>query len=159
MALRNEALRDEPNVELNAKVCTKIWCFWPLSASTSSEVKNDHAHVIVQDIYNKFIELNFCEGCIVWQPIVCSNVRLPCLLLINYTTIYALICIYLCVVCVLPVSQGLILDWPCLLFLLPYLLFLSTTIWDQNHCEDAFQFLNSLISKHEICQTFNQWLN
>ena len=45
-----------------------IWCVWPLSASTTSEVKNDHAHVITQDISNKFIEINFWVGCMVSQP-------------------------------------------------------------------------------------------
>ena len=49
-------------------MCAKIWCFWPLTASTTSEVKNDHAHVITQDIWNKFIEINFCVGCMVSQP-------------------------------------------------------------------------------------------
>ena len=49
-------------------MCTEIWCFWPLTASTTSEVKNDHAHVITQDICNKFIEINFCVGCMVSQP-------------------------------------------------------------------------------------------
>ena len=34
--------------------------------STTSEVKNDHAHVIIQRIFNKFIEVNFSEGCLVW---------------------------------------------------------------------------------------------
>ena len=38
------------------------------TASTTSEVKNDHAHVITQDICNKFIEVNFCVGCMVSQP-------------------------------------------------------------------------------------------
>ena len=45
-----------------------IWCFWPLSASTTSEVKNDHAHVITQDICNKFIEIKFSVGRMVSQP-------------------------------------------------------------------------------------------
>ena len=49
-------------------MCIKIWCYWPLKASTTSEVKNDHAHVIRQGICNKFIEVNFCVGCMVWQP-------------------------------------------------------------------------------------------
>ena len=31
-------------------------CFWPLTASMTSEVKNDYAHVITQDICNKVIE-------------------------------------------------------------------------------------------------------
>ena len=37
-------------------------------ASTTSEVKNDHAHVITQDIGKKFIEINFCVECMVSQP-------------------------------------------------------------------------------------------
>ena len=43
-------------------------CFWPLTASVTSEVKNDHAYVIMQGIYNKFIEVNFCVGRMVSQP-------------------------------------------------------------------------------------------
>jgi hypothetical protein len=42
--------------------------FRPLSASTISEVKNDHAHVITQDICNQFIEIKFSVGCKVSQP-------------------------------------------------------------------------------------------
>ena len=37
--------------------------FWPLTASITSEVKNDNAHVITQDICNKFIEIKFSVGC------------------------------------------------------------------------------------------------
>jgi hypothetical protein len=33
-----------------------------------SEVKNAYAHVITQGICNKFIEVNFCVGCMVSQP-------------------------------------------------------------------------------------------
>ena len=64
-------------------MCAEIWCFWPLSASTTSEVKNDHAHVITQGICNKFIEVNFCVGCMVSQPNRPLHRRLPCLLLIR----------------------------------------------------------------------------
>ena len=39
-------------------------CFLPLTASMTSEVKNNYAYVITQDICNKFIEVNFCVGCI-----------------------------------------------------------------------------------------------
>ena len=49
------------------KVCFCIWCFWPLTTSTTSEVKNDRAHIITQGIYNKFIDINFCMGCLVWS--------------------------------------------------------------------------------------------
>ena len=38
-------------------MCAEIWYFWPLTASTTLEVKNDHAHAIMQDICNKFIEI------------------------------------------------------------------------------------------------------
>ena len=40
-------------------MCAEI-CFQPLTASTTLEVKNDHACVIAQCIYNKFIEVIFC---------------------------------------------------------------------------------------------------
>ena len=33
-----------------------------------SEVKNDHAHVIMQDVCNKFIEIKFFVGCMVSLP-------------------------------------------------------------------------------------------
>ena len=38
-------------------------CFWPLTASITSEVKINYAYVITQGICNKFIEVNFCVGC------------------------------------------------------------------------------------------------
>ena len=31
-------------------------CFWPLTASLTSEVKNNYAYVITRDICNKFID-------------------------------------------------------------------------------------------------------
>ena len=37
-------------------------CFWPLTASTTSEAKNDQTHVITQDVCNKFIEIKFSVG-------------------------------------------------------------------------------------------------
>ena len=37
-------------------------------ASIASGVKNNYAHVITQDICHKFIEVNFCVGCMVSQP-------------------------------------------------------------------------------------------
>ena len=43
-------------------------CFWPPTASMTSEVKNNYAYVITQDICNKFIEVNFCVGCMVSWP-------------------------------------------------------------------------------------------
>ena len=48
-------------------MCVDI-SFWPLSAFTSSEVKIDHARVLKQRIYNKFIEVNFCVRCFFWWP-------------------------------------------------------------------------------------------
>ena len=41
-------------------------CFWPLKASMTSEVKNNHAHVTTQTILNKFIGMKFSIGCMVW---------------------------------------------------------------------------------------------
>jgi hypothetical protein len=41
-------------------------CFWLLTAFMSSEVKNDYARVTTQRILNKFIEVNFSVGCMVW---------------------------------------------------------------------------------------------
>ena len=43
-------------------------CFWPLTASMTSEAKNNYAYVITQDICNTFIEVNFCVGCMVSPP-------------------------------------------------------------------------------------------
>ena len=43
-------------------------CFWSLTASMTSEVKKTYAYVITQDICNKFIEVNFCVGCMVSRP-------------------------------------------------------------------------------------------
>ena len=43
-------------------------CFWPLTAFMTSEVKNNYAYVITQDICNKLIEVNFWVGCMVSQP-------------------------------------------------------------------------------------------
>ena len=40
-------------------------CFWPLTISMTSEVNNNYAYVITLDICNKFIEVNFCVGCMV----------------------------------------------------------------------------------------------
>ena len=43
-------------------------CFWPLTASMTSEVKNNYAYVITQSICNNFIEVNFCMGPMVLEP-------------------------------------------------------------------------------------------
>ena len=51
---------------------------WPLIASITSEVKNDHVHVTTQRILNKFIEANFSAGCLVWpclfRPLTTSKI-------------------------------------------------------------------------------------
>ena len=44
-----------------------VGCFWPLTASMTSEVKNNYAHVIMQYICNKFIGSKFSVGCMVWS--------------------------------------------------------------------------------------------
>ena len=43
-------------------------CFWPPTASMTSEVKNNYAYVITQDTCIKFIEENFSVGCMVAWP-------------------------------------------------------------------------------------------
>jgi hypothetical protein len=43
-------------------------CFWPLTASMTSEVKNRYAYNIAQDICNKLIEVNFFVGYMVSRP-------------------------------------------------------------------------------------------
>ena len=43
-------------------------CFWPLTASMTSEVKNKYAYYIPQDISNKLIEVKFFVGCLVFRP-------------------------------------------------------------------------------------------
>ena len=43
-------------------------CFWPLTASMTSEVKNNYAYVIMQDICNKVIDVIFYVGCMVSPP-------------------------------------------------------------------------------------------
>ena len=43
-------------------------CFWPLTASTTSEAKINYAYVITQGICNNFIEVNFCIGPMVSEP-------------------------------------------------------------------------------------------
>ena len=43
-------------------------CFWPLTASMTSEVKNKYAYNIPQDICNKLIEVKFFVGCMVPRP-------------------------------------------------------------------------------------------
>ena len=42
-------------------------CFWPLTASMTSEVKNNHAHVKTPGILNKVSENKFFVGCMVWS--------------------------------------------------------------------------------------------
>ena len=43
-------------------------CFWPVTASMTSDVKNDYAYVITQGICNKFIEVKVCVKGMVSQP-------------------------------------------------------------------------------------------
>ena len=51
-----------------------LWCFWPLTASITKEVKNNHVHVTTQRILNRFNEINFSVGCMVWPWIKACNV-------------------------------------------------------------------------------------
>ena len=69
-------------------MCAEIWCFWPLTTSTTSDVKNDHAHVITQDICNKFIEIKFSVGCMVFPWLRLLHRQLPVKLLIRLLQSY-----------------------------------------------------------------------
>ena len=40
-------------------------CFWPLTASITSEAKINYSYVTTQGICNKFIEVKFSVGCTV----------------------------------------------------------------------------------------------
>jgi hypothetical protein len=76
------ALWDGPNVELKCQIVRSLYGVWPLTASM--EVKNKYAYVITQDICNKFIEVFFLWDVWSHRQIVCSKIRLPCLLLIRF---------------------------------------------------------------------------
>ena len=41
-------------------------CFWPLAAYMRSEVKKNYAHVKPYGILNKFSEIKFSVGFMVW---------------------------------------------------------------------------------------------
>ena len=43
-------------------------CFWTLTASMTSEVKNKYAYYIPLDICNKLIEVKKFVGCMVSRP-------------------------------------------------------------------------------------------
>ena len=48
-------------------------CFWPLTASMTSEDKNRYAYYIPQDICNKFIEVNYLmDVCFLGQFDYCT---------------------------------------------------------------------------------------
>ena len=54
------------NVELKCQSVRSLYGVWPLTASM--EVKNKYGYVIMHDICNKFIEVNFFVGCMVSRP-------------------------------------------------------------------------------------------
>ena len=56
---------NEPNV--GAKVCDH---YWPLTTTIALEVKNNHVHITMQRMLNKFIETKFSLRCMVW-PLYC----------------------------------------------------------------------------------------
>ena len=43
-------------------------CLWPLTASMTSEVKNEYAYNIPHDICNNFFEVKCFVGCMVSRP-------------------------------------------------------------------------------------------
>ena len=76
------ALGDE--VVLKCQSVRRGIVFLVLTASITSEVKNDHDHVTTQRFLNKFIEVNFFVGCMDWPWCCLFQPQLPCLLL-RYT--------------------------------------------------------------------------
>ena len=62
-------------------------CFWPLTASITLEVKNNHAYVTTQRILNKFIEINFLVGSMVWPWWCLFQHWLPAKILIRIPTV------------------------------------------------------------------------
>ena len=60
---------------------------WPLTASITMEVKNNHGHVTTQRILNKFIDIIFSVGCRVWPW---------CCLFHNWLPVKILMRIYSC---------------------------------------------------------------
>ena len=48
--------------------------FRPLTAFITMDVKDNHAHVTTQRILNKFIDINFSLGCMVWPWHDCSYI-------------------------------------------------------------------------------------
>ena len=59
-------------------------CCWPLAASMTSEVKNNYAYDIPQDICNKFIEvlldvwfLGQIDYCTIEHPWISNEITLP----------------------------------------------------------------------------------
>ena len=64
--IRDMALWDELNNDLKCQSVRLLYHFWPLTASITMEVKNNHVHFTSQGILNIFIEINFSVGCMVW---------------------------------------------------------------------------------------------
>ena len=52
-------------------------CFWPLTASMTSDVKNNYAYYIPQDICNKLIGVKFFVGSMVSLQIEYSTIEHP----------------------------------------------------------------------------------
>ena len=57
------ALWDEPNVELKCVLSIMVFAS---NSFHNHGVKNNHNHVTIQRILNKFIEINFSLECMVW---------------------------------------------------------------------------------------------
>ena len=61
--------------------------FWPLTASITSEVKNNYNHVTMEGILNKISEIKLSVGCMVWPWCRLFQILRSCLLLIRCTLI------------------------------------------------------------------------
>ena len=72
------------NFRTGAEGWTEYWVVVPKCALRyASEVKIDHAHIITQDICNKFIVITFSVGCMVCPWLRLLHHQLPVKLLIR----------------------------------------------------------------------------
>ena len=79
------ALWDEPNIELERHSVHSQYSVWPLAASITIDVKNNHAYVTTQGILGKFKEINFSVGWMVCPWWCLSQHGLPVKIMIRFS--------------------------------------------------------------------------
>ena len=62
--------------------------FWPLTASVTSEVKNDYVRVTMEEILNKIREMKISVGCMVWPWCRVFQIPRSLKILIRWTLLY-----------------------------------------------------------------------